>query len=59
MKNKNVAKSTKNGNLYIINFKKINRVKVVAFAKFLLNVDKVKIWYQRFGYLNAKSIERL
>lgn len=59
MEGKEVAKGIRDGNLYIINCKRINGVEVAAFAEFPSNEDKVGIWHQRLGHLNAKSMKEL
>lgn len=43
IEDKEVAKDKRNMNIYIINYKKINRVEIAAFAKFILNEENVGI----------------
>lgn len=56
---KKVAKETNNSNLYIVNWKLINKMEVGASPKFLSNEDNVDIWHQRPRYLNVKCIKEL
>lgn len=54
-----VLEGIRDGNLYFINLKKINRDEVAAFIVFPQNQDKFGIWYQRLSHLNAKSMKEL
>lgn len=41
-----VIKGFRNGNFYFINYKKINKIEIVAFTNFLKNQDKFRILHQ-------------
>lgn len=41
---KEIAKRRRDGNSYIINWKRINRIEIVEFCEFQSNKDKVDIW---------------
>lgn len=56
MENKEIAKGTRDRNLYIVNCKRINGVKV---AEFLSNKCKVDILHQRQGRLNVNNTKKL
>lgn len=45
IEDKEIAKKIRDGNFYIINCKRINRVEVVAFVEFSSNKDKIHIWH--------------
>jgi hypothetical protein len=45
LENQDVAKETRDGNMYIVNYNKINIMKVTTFSKFTSNEDNEDIWY--------------
>lgn len=49
-----VLKSSREVNLYYLNYKKVYRIEVAVLAEFTSNQDKLSIWHCCLGYLNMR-----